>query len=163
MYRLGYLKDLRNVDFTRVRKLVFVCTGNICRSPLGEYYARHLGVEAESYGLECRGGDPVDPRVVQLAEQMGINVSDHVTKHISHYRPSSDHLVVAMEPVQIDALPAGVGAKAQVTLAPLWLEQPTIYLHDPFTANSSYFNKCATDLQSALERIVENMNGQASN
>jgi protein-tyrosine phosphatase len=161
LHRVGYLRELGEIDFSRVRKLIFVCSGNLCRSPLGEFYARHLGFDADSYGLNCRGGDTVDARVVTVAEKMGIQVASHVTKHIRHYQPAPDHLVVVMEPSHLEALPAEVFLAAQVTLASLWLREPRLYLHDPFSSNANYFHKCATNLMESLDRIGEYVHDQS--
>lgn len=161
MHRLGYLRELKNVDFSRVNKLIFICAGNICRSPLGEFYARYLGLEAESYGLNCRGGDPADPRIIAIAENLGMDVGGHVTRNIRDYRPLPDHLVVAMEPGQIEALPTGVKSQAQITLAPLWYNQPNLYLHDPYSANPNYFDKCTTNLMGALDNLKERLDEHA--
>jgi protein-tyrosine phosphatase len=153
MHRAGYLRELRDVDFSQVRRLVFVCAGNLCRSPIGEYYARHLGLEAESYGLNCRGGDPADPRAIQFGKKIGLNLSDHRTRNICDYTPSAEHLVVAMEPTQAKRLVSIDEMSAQVTIATLWLDRPVLYLHDPFAATSKYFETCGKTVVKTVELL----------
>jgi protein-tyrosine phosphatase len=160
LYRLGRFRRLRDVDFSRVRKIVFVCSGNLCRSPFAEFYARHLGLDADSYGLHCRGGDDVDPRVREIGDQKGIEVPDHLTRNIRDYLPSGDDLLVAMEPIHLERLPASVMSTAQVTLLGLWCREPCAYLHDPYLSTPVYFDKCATDIMSALDNIKERVHGQ---
>lgn len=157
LHRIGYLRELRDVDFTRVRKLVFVCSGNICRSPFAEFYARHLGLAAESYGLHCRGGDPVDARVVQIAGKLNIHIPCHVTRNIEEYRPQPEDLVIGMEPNHIADLDPDIANHAQVTLLALWAEEPSLYLHDPFISTDGYFEKCATNIATALDAIKERL------
>ncbi len=64
-------------------RVLFVCTGNICRSPLAEalfaHYVREDGLggrfEADSAGLEgWHVGDPADPRTRRVAEGHGVPV-----------------------------------------------------------------------------------------
>ncbi len=66
-------------------RVLFVCTGNICRSPTAEGVFRHLVAEAglsdrigtDSVGLEgWHVGDPPDPRSIQTAARRGVNISD---------------------------------------------------------------------------------------
>lgn len=65
-------------------KIVFVCTGNICRSPTAEGVLRHklaaAGLDGqhstESYGLGgWHAGDPPDPRAVAAAARRGYDLS----------------------------------------------------------------------------------------
>ncbi|HPI86552.1 MAG TPA: low molecular weight protein-tyrosine-phosphatase [Bacteroidales bacterium] len=65
-------------------KILFVCLGNICRSPLAEAIFTHkakqlgLNVEANSAGFESfHRGDPADPRSVAVARAHGIDLSEH--------------------------------------------------------------------------------------
>lgn len=157
LHHIGYRQELKDIDFSRVKKLVFVCSGNICRSPIGEFYAKHLGINAESYGLDCRGGDSADPRAIAFAEKFGFNVADHTSRNIADYNPEGDHLVIAMEPKQVDELKPILDSKAQLTLAPLWLNRPRLYLHDPFGSNPAFFTKCGDDLIEALNRLKEQL------
>jgi len=94
------------VDFSRVSRLVFVCSGNICRSPFGAFYAREKGLEVDSCGLHTRGGDPADPRAVAFAERLGIDMMPHRTKNISDYEPRDGDLLLVMEPGQYEELTA---------------------------------------------------------
>ena len=68
-----------------MQRVLFVCTGNICRSPTAEGVFRHLVAEAglaevigtDSVGLEgWHIGTPPDPRSVEAAARRGIDISD---------------------------------------------------------------------------------------
>ena len=53
-------------------KILFLCTGNACRSQMAEGWARHLRgelIEAYSAGLEVHG---LDPRAVRVMTEGGV-------------------------------------------------------------------------------------------
>jgi protein-tyrosine phosphatase len=71
-------------------KILFVCLGNICRSPLAKAIMAHkvkmlkLNVEVDSAGFESfHRGDPADPRSVAVAKAHGIDLSSHVARMFS--------------------------------------------------------------------------------
>lgn len=68
-------------------KILFVCLGNICRSPLAEGIftdkATKLGldVEVDSCGFESfHRGDPADPRSIAVAAAHGIDLTGHAAR-----------------------------------------------------------------------------------
>ena len=71
-------------------KILFVCLGNICRSPLAEGIfadkAKKLGlkVEVDSAGFErFHNGDHADPRSIAVARAHGIDLNDHIARMFS--------------------------------------------------------------------------------
>lgn len=63
--------------------VVFVCHGNIIRSPLGEAAlvreaaSRGRAIKVSSAGLSARPGEPADPRAVESAEDRGLSLEAH--------------------------------------------------------------------------------------
>ncbi len=63
-------------------KIMFLCTGNSCRSQMAEGFARELGrglVEAHSAGLMPAG---VHPRAIAVMKEAGIDISRQTSKAI---------------------------------------------------------------------------------
>ncbi|MDX3927530.1 MAG: low molecular weight protein-tyrosine-phosphatase [Shinella sp.] len=66
-------------------RILFVCLGNICRSPLAEGILRHVAAErgrSDLFEIDSAGtggwhiGDPPDPRTIAVARRHGIDISD---------------------------------------------------------------------------------------
>ena len=67
---------------SRIRVL-FLCTGNSCRSQMAEGWARHIkggAVEAFSAGVESHG---LDPRAVQVMAEVGVDISGQRSKRMN--------------------------------------------------------------------------------
>ncbi|OHB77051.1 MAG: arsenate reductase [Planctomycetes bacterium RBG_16_55_9] len=66
-------------------KVLFLCTGNACRSQIAEGWARHLKsdvMEAYSAGVWPAG---ISAKAVQVMAEAGVDISSHVSKHAYAY------------------------------------------------------------------------------
>lgn len=152
---LGVYSKFKRVDFTKVKRLVFVCHGNICRSPLGEAVARHHNIPTTSFGLDTRGGDPADPRAIIWASSNGYNLNEHQTKRVDQYAPMDGDLLIGMEPKHTREIERRFEKQpVQITLIGLWLESPLAYLHDPYNTNDAYFNRCEQFVSEATHVLI---------
>ncbi|MBI5098440.1 MAG: arsenate reductase ArsC [Nitrospirae bacterium] len=65
-----------------MKKVMFLCTGNSCRSQMAEGFARDLGkglIEAHSAGLTP---SRVQPRTIEVMKEVGIDISSQKSKAI---------------------------------------------------------------------------------
>jgi arsenate reductase len=63
-------------------KILFLCTGNSCRSQMAEGWAHRLKgdvLEAYSAGIETHG---LNPRAVAAMAEAGVDISGHVSTHL---------------------------------------------------------------------------------
>ncbi|OQB34654.1 MAG: Arsenate-mycothiol transferase ArsC2 [Candidatus Hydrogenedentes bacterium ADurb.Bin179] len=64
-------------------KILFLCTGNSCRSQMAEGWARHLKsdtIEAWSAGIETHG---LNPYAVRVMAEAGVDISGHASKNVT--------------------------------------------------------------------------------
>lgn len=87
-------------------RILTVCTGNICRSPMAEYALREAVEEA---GLEDRVevasvatsrwevGNPIDPRAAALLERHGIDTTAHRARQMDPQELAEADLVLTLD------------------------------------------------------------------
>jgi len=71
-------------------KVLFLCTGNSCRSQMAEAWLRKLAgesFEVYSAGLEPHG---VNPYTIKVMEELGIDMSEHRSTHLDEYKGKID-------------------------------------------------------------------------
>ena len=64
------------------KELLFLCTGNSCRSQMAEAWTRHLKADefdAYSAGVQIKA---VDPRAIKAMAEVGLDISKHKSKDV---------------------------------------------------------------------------------
>jgi protein-tyrosine phosphatase len=85
-----------------INKVLFVCIGNICRSPMAEgLFKQALPDKAVfSAGLGAMVGDPADPLSIQLMSERGIDIRGHRARTLEGWMISETDLIVTMDQTQ---------------------------------------------------------------
>lgn len=154
LMQLGFYNAQKQIKFSAVRRLIFICQGNICRSPLAEAVARREGFETDSFGLNCSDDHSADPRTIAFAENIALNLKEHRTRHINHYKPEEGDLLIGMEPCHSRKLFMLFGTQVPITLAGLWIANSTPYIHDPYNTCDEFFHHCECMVVSAVNSII---------
>jgi arsenate reductase (thioredoxin) len=77
-------------------KVLFLCTGNSCRSQMAEGWARHLKgdqIEAHSAGIESHG---LNPDAVRVMAEAGVDISNHRSKRLDEIGDAEFDYVVTV-------------------------------------------------------------------
>lgn len=80
----------------KIRKIMFLCTGNSCRSQMAEGFARELGkgiIKPYSAGLSPAG---VNPRAVKVMEEIGIDISHHTSDAIDEALLNNMDIIITL-------------------------------------------------------------------
>lgn len=76
--------------------ILFLCTGNSCRSQMAEGFANALRgdiIEAYSAGIEPKG---LDPNAVVVMREAGVDISHHTSKHVNDLKDKQFDYVITV-------------------------------------------------------------------
>jgi protein-tyrosine phosphatase len=83
-----------------MKRLLTVCIGNICRSPLAEVALRRAlgdGWQVSSAGLQALVGMPADPTSQAIALEQGLDLSAHRAQQLSAWMTQQHDVILVME------------------------------------------------------------------
>ena len=101
-------------------RVVFVCWGNICRSPMAERVAERMAADEQLSGVRFSSaatsreelGAPIDPRAIRVLDRHGYRSDLHAAHRITAEEINDADLVVAMEDIHVTKM-AGLVPEAQ--------------------------------------------------
>ena len=120
--------------------ILIVCTGNICRSPIGERYLRALLPEKkiDSAGTGALIDHEADPMAIKIAEKHGLSLSGHNGKQFTPQLARNYDLNLVMEKNHIEQIGRlAPEARGKTMLFGHWIEQRDI--PDPYRKSEEAF------------------------
>lgn len=154
----------------RVRKILFVCTGNLARSPLAEHaFQKALAgrgvtsVLAESAGTMAYDGAPAAGKAVREGAERGLDLSRHRARLLTRSMVDEADMALVMERHQYHhtlALAPGSGEKTFM-LASFIPGRGDDEIADPYGGSDDDFKRALDDIMEAVEaladKVVENL------
>jgi protein-tyrosine-phosphatase len=144
-------------------KILFVCTGNTCRSPLAAALGNMLltNTNCNSAGLYAPVPQPASHNSVQTAAKYGLDLSNHRSCQITSELVSQFDLVLTMTEAQKDQLLLQMGNPAFFdkcfTLAEFAGEKGDI--PDPFGQTQEIYDLCGKRIYDLVLKMKQNMEG----
>jgi protein-tyrosine phosphatase len=152
--RFGAYRLYQRIDWVAARRLVFVCSGNICRSPYAAELAKLRGWNTASFGIDASGGAVANDVAQRVAKARGVDLASHVSMRVADFVVRPGDLLIGMEPRHVRAISEFcLGTGAQVTLMGLWSIPQAPFLPDPYGMKDECFEYVFDLIESALERI----------
>ena len=152
-------------------RILTVCTGNICRSPLAEYALREAvaasdlagQVEVASAGTTgWEGGNPIDPRAGALLREHGIDPSAHRARRMDPQELRGADLVLALDHDHVGPIRDVLGEERAATtlrmvrdFAPEPVEDTGI--RDPWYGDESDFELAWEQITEAVDGILDHV------
>lgn len=136
------------------RRLVFVCSGNICRSPFAEVLARQLGIEVASCGTNTTPGQPANAMAIAEGARRGVDLSAHRTTSWEDFAIRPDDVLVALQLKHAIRLSARARQHALPILVFSSLLPEFSVVEDPYGRPAKTFQHVFGLIEQGVERIV---------
>lgn len=137
------------------KRMLIVCTGNICRSPLAEMLLKGMlpNTEVRSAGILTDKSDLVGSRadhsMIRIAHELGEDLSLHRAHQLTVEDCIWSDIILVMEPDQIRFVSdISIEARGKTFLLGQWGEGR---INDPFMKSSQHYQTAATQIQSACQ------------
>lgn len=151
-----------------VQRVLFVCLGNICRSPLAEAVARkrlaeaRLDVAVASCGTGgWHAGEGADPRMVAAARTVGHDLSKHRARQLCDRDFEDFDLLLAMDRDNLRGLRRLAATPEQAERTALFLEwtnaTPPLEFPDPWYGDAAGFTAAVKLAERGIAGLIERL------
>lgn len=141
-----------------MKRVLFLCTGNTCRSPMAEGIARKIaedhGAEADmkSAGLFAQGGPAAEHAVRVCAHRFGVDLSAHVSRQVTAEMIGQADEVLTMTPDQAATLRQILPEQAN-KISPITPNG----IPDPYGGTEEDYTRCADAIFEALSAMEDRL------
>jgi protein-tyrosine phosphatase len=153
-YALGCASAFTRPDLADVRRLVFICHGNINRSAFAHAVGEKGNIKCASFGLSTSTGHPAFPLAVKIAAELNCSLAHHRAVNITDFVAEPGDLYLVMELRHARRLVRQGFAARQVALLGYWSRPQRLHIHDPYEHGEDYFRTCFRLIQSAVENLT---------
>lgn len=133
-------------------KILFVCSGNTCRSPMAEGYLKSLklqGIEVKSAGLSVGTFSRVSENSVAAMKEIGIDISNHIPTALTRSLIDTCDKIICMTPTHKAILEnAGVNADISVLGGGIF---------DPYGGDENMYIACRNEITAELDRLINSV------
>jgi predicted ATP-grasp superfamily ATP-dependent carboligase/protein-tyrosine-phosphatase len=143
------IKTVTGEQFRNAKNIVFVCRGNICRSPFAEYYSKNKfpGKDFASTGTYSLQNRYSPMNAINAAAALGVDLTEHQSKVIDIEQREKTDFFIVMDKLNYHEL------------IQLGIPENKIYflsgkeIADPYKKDTSEFRNCYLEIKNAIDKL----------
>lgn len=150
------------------KKIMFVCEGNSCRSPMAKAIFSKLlferfGAKASGYIVDSSGLRVVLPgptaEAQKVMENMGVNISNYATKQFDpNYAKEFDYIITMTQRQKNEIINLTPNTHERVyLLGEFSNDKNNMDISDPFGGNIEIYTKCANKIMNLLKEFINTL------
>lgn len=151
---------------SNINKVIFVCVGNTCRSPMAatimSTFLQGTDILVQSKGMVVLFPEPYNPKAVAVASKHGMIMVSDSTKQIENEDFDNNTLVLVMNSNMKKKLYDKYDRAINVYTLSEYAGEGDIEVLDPYGKCMEEYNKCFEQLYILLEKAARNIIGQDS-
>lgn len=135
-------------------KVLFICTGNMCRSPMAEGIYNSLSEGAFSRGLAVPEGCGASKNAITVMKNRGIDITSHKATQLSDADVNDCDVVLTMTKGHRDILLYHY-PEARRKIFTLGEYVDGIDISDPYGGNEQVYEACARQIEEYVKKVIE--------